>query len=125
MTDEKLDINLGNAFKILNTYLKEKHLDSYEHSIRVAKISKILAQKWNANVEDAVIAGLLHDIGKSLSKREMLNLCIQNELTLHDFEIFETLKPYMAKQVLSYFKKNLKTPLLKNFRLFHMPLLVM
>ena len=57
------------------------------HSVSLG-ICKILAEKWNASVEDAIIAGLLHDIGKSQSKQEMLSLCMQNNITIYDFELW-------------------------------------
>lgn len=50
-------------------------------------ICKVLAKKWNAPVDDAVIVGLLHDIGKSQSKQEMLSLCMRNNITIYDFEL--------------------------------------
>ena len=116
MEDEKLDLTIGNAYKTLNKYLKEKHLDKYEHSIRVAKICKILAQKWNANVEDAIIAGLLHDIGKCLSKQEMLNLCAQNKITMYDFEVLETLSALHGKASSLLFQKEFKNTPTEKFQ---------
>ena len=50
---------------------------------------KIFAKRWNASVDDAIIAGLLHDIGKSQSKKEMLSLCMRNNITIYDFELWE------------------------------------
>ena len=49
---------------------------------------KIFAKRWNASVDDAIIAGLLHDIGKSQSKKEMLSLCMRNNITIYDFELW-------------------------------------
>lgn len=41
-------------------------------------------------LKDAIIAGLLHDIGKSVTRKEMLYQCVRKELTMYDFDIFET-----------------------------------
>lgn len=83
-----MDITPKNAFAILKKYLETSNIDKFEHSIRVAETAKLLAQKWNAPIQDAIIAGLLHDIGKSITKQQMLELCMQNNLTIYDFEIF-------------------------------------
>ena len=86
-----MDITVKNAKLILEKYLNNPiTLNKYEHSLRVAQICKVLAQRWNAPVQDAIIAGLLHDIGKSQSRQQMLSLCIRNNLTIYDFELFET-----------------------------------
>lgn len=42
----------------------------YEHSIRVAEEARKLAKYYDCNVENAYIAGLLHDIAKEYSKEE-------------------------------------------------------
>ena len=83
-----MDITIDNAKEILKKYLKNNKERLY-HSIRVAKIAKILAQKNNEAVEDAVIAALLHDIGKSMTQSELLSLCASNETLMYDFEIFQ------------------------------------
>lgn len=92
-----MDITVENAFIILKKYLENSNQDKFEHSIRVAKISKILAQKWDTSVWDAIIAGLLHDIGKSMSRKEMLDLCARNGITMYDFEIFDNLTALHGK----------------------------
>ena len=70
-----LDLNAKNAFRVLAKYLGEKNPTQYEHSIRVAQTSLLLAKRWNVCVEDSVIAALLHDIGKSFSRKGMLSFC--------------------------------------------------
>lgn len=84
-----MELTMQNAKKVLEKYLKENNAKKYEHSKRVAIISKQLAKKWDISQEEAVIASLLHDIGKSVSKREMLDICSRNNVIIHDFEIFE------------------------------------
>ena len=84
-----MEINIENAHSVLKKYLEGTNQKKYEHSIRVAKISQMLAQKWGASAPDAVIAALLHDIGKSMSKQQMLSLCVRNNITIYDFELWE------------------------------------
>lgn len=55
----------------------------YEHSIRVAKTSQLLAEKWGVLTSDAV---LLHDIGKSMSKQQMLSLCVRKNTTVESID---------------------------------------
>lgn len=84
-----MEINVENAHLVLKKYLEGTNQKKYEHSIRVAKISEILAKKWGVSASDAVIAALLHDIGKSMSKQQMLSLCVRNNITIYDFELWE------------------------------------
>lgn len=76
-----------NALKILKKYLS-KNKSKYRHSIRGAKTCKLLARKFNVSIEEAIIAGLLHDIGKSISANEMLNFCSRYSLELYEYDIF-------------------------------------
>lgn len=84
-----MNITINHAREVLKKYLTEnkKKLD---HSIRVAEVAKILAEKNNVPVDEAVIASLLHDIGKSMTGQEMLALCASKEVTMYDFEIFQS-----------------------------------
>lgn len=85
-----MELSKKNAFLTLEKYLKNVNRTKYEHSLRVAEICQALAEKWKPSIsEDAIIAGLLHDIGKSVTPQQMLNMCVRNELPLYDFEIFE------------------------------------
>lgn len=92
-----LDLNAKNAFLVLKKYLEGSNQSKFEHSIRVAQTCKELAKKWNVPVEDAVIAGLLHDIGKSLTRMQMLALCARSEVPLYDFEIYDNLSALHGK----------------------------
>ncbi|MFA6431858.1 MAG: bis(5'-nucleosyl)-tetraphosphatase (symmetrical) YqeK [Candidatus Margulisiibacteriota bacterium] len=48
--------------------------ERYEHSLRVEKSAIELAQKYGVSVEDASIAGLLHDCSRKYTKQEMLEV---------------------------------------------------
>ncbi len=82
-----MKITIENAKKVLIKYLG-KNTEKVNHSIRVAEIAKKLAEKCGENVKEAVIAALLHDIGKSMNEQEMLNLCLRKETTVYDFELY-------------------------------------
>lgn len=53
--------------------LKDHHLITYQHSIRVAKLSLEIAKQFKySNLEDIYFGGLLHDIGKlKVDKNEL------------------------------------------------------
>ena len=83
------EITINNAKEVLKKYLTENRKKLY-HSIRVAKVAKILAEKNGVPVDEAVIASLLHDIGKTMTPQEMLSFCASREVTMYDFEIFQS-----------------------------------
>ena len=71
-------------------------------------IGKLLAEEWGASVSDVVIAALLHDIGKSMTKQEMLSLCVRNNITIYDFELFENLTALHGKVSAMLFEQEFK-----------------
>ena len=71
-------------------------------------ISKILAEEWGAPVSDAVIAALLHDIGKSITPQEILSLCLKNDVTMYDFELFENTSALHEKVSAIIFEEEFK-----------------
>lgn len=83
-----MELTVDNAKQILKKYLS-KDKKKYLHSIRVAKLSKLLAKKWNISKEEAEIAALLHDIGKIYNRTQMLAYCSRNHIPMYDFEIFD------------------------------------
>ena len=85
-----MEITIRNAKKILTKYLQGKNQKKFEHSIRVARTSKMIAEKCNVSVEDSIIAGLLHDIGKGLNRWQALGLITRKNIDIYDFELFET-----------------------------------
>lgn len=85
-----MKLSSRNAFLVLRTYLKNAKPEKYEHSMRVAAISQFLAQIWGESVTDAIIAAMLHDIGKSMSEQQITSLCMRNNIEVHDFDLLET-----------------------------------
>ena len=57
----------------------------YEHTLGVAYTAAALAMRYGASVENAQLAGLLHDCAKYMSGEELIRYCEK-----HDIEISES-----------------------------------
>ena len=68
---------------IIRPHLSEKR---FQHSVNVAKEAGKLAQKYGADVEKAVTAGILHDIMKDTPPEEQLKFMEQWGIILTDVE---------------------------------------
>lgn len=58
----------------------------YEHTVGVAYTAANLAMRYQASIEDAYIAGLLHDNAKYVAKEELLRICEENHLPISEIE---------------------------------------
>lgn len=67
----------------LKKILSEKR---YKHSISVMEMAVELAKIHNVNIEDAMIAGLLHDNAKEMSGEEILEYIEKNNIIINEFE---------------------------------------
>lgn len=65
-----------------------KELDSkrFEHTLGVAYTAACLAMRYHADMEQAYLAGLLHDCAKCMSHDERLRYCKKNNLEVSDIE---------------------------------------
>ncbi len=65
-----------------------KQLDSfrYEHTLGVMYTAAALSMRYQANLEQAMIAGLLHDCAKSIPAEEKIDLCRKNHLPVSEIE---------------------------------------
>ena len=52
----------------------------YEHTLGVAYTACCLAMRYDYDVQDAMLAGLLHDCAKDLSDKKKLSICDKNEI---------------------------------------------
>ena len=59
----------------------------YQHSIYVADECKKIAKKYGANVEDAYIAGLLHDAKKDVPPDELKLMVINSNIEAEEIEL--------------------------------------
>ena len=70
------------------TKLIEKELDGkrYEHVRSVEFTAAAMAMKFGADVESALIAGILHDCAKNIPNEKKLSICEKNNLPVSDTE---------------------------------------
>ena len=73
--------------KDLKENLSEKR---YTHSIGVMNMAVELAQYYNADVETAKIAGLLHDIAKEMTPEEKIKYVEENNILIDEVERINT-----------------------------------
>lgn len=66
----------------------EKTLDPkrYEHTLGVEFTAAALAMRYDASVQNAQLAGLLHDCAKCLSDEKRLAICERHNISINDVE---------------------------------------
>lgn len=52
----------------------------YEHTLGVAYTASCLAMRYQCDIQEAMLAGLLHDCAKSLSDKKKLSICEKNDI---------------------------------------------
>ncbi|MCR5092575.1 MAG: bis(5'-nucleosyl)-tetraphosphatase (symmetrical) YqeK [Lachnospiraceae bacterium] len=60
--------------------------DRFEHSLGVAYTAASMAMRFGADIEKALIAGMLHDCAKGLSHDEQMKICVKHDLPVSDCE---------------------------------------
>lgn len=90
--------------KILQEKLTEKR---YEHSLKVAEKAVYLAKKYDADVDKAELAGLLHDITKQTDEQEQLKILEETGVRLTALER-ENKKLWHAISGAAYLRNTLK-----------------
>lgn len=58
----------------------------YDHTIGVMHTAACLAMRYDENVEQALLAGLLHDCAKCIPSEEKIALCQKNHITISEAE---------------------------------------
>ncbi|MBQ3796173.1 MAG: bis(5'-nucleosyl)-tetraphosphatase (symmetrical) YqeK [Butyrivibrio sp.] len=66
----------------------EKQLkpDRFDHTLGVAYTSASMAFVYGADVQKALIAGMLHDCAKCMSHEEQIKICEKNKIEISDIE---------------------------------------
>lgn len=77
-------MNYQDYKKLIKTRMGEKR---YTHSVNVAHEAAELAQLYNADVEKAKIAGILHDITKETPNEEQLQIMEKNGIILTKMQL--------------------------------------
>lgn len=81
----KLDNKLESEIvDFLKGRLQEKR---FKHSLGVMNMAERLARKYNVDVEEAKIAGLLHDCAKNMSNQELIEYCKNNGIEIDDIKM--------------------------------------
>ncbi len=86
----------------IHAWLKE-HLKTnrYIHSKSVAELAAVLSDIYNVNVESAVKAGILHDAGKGMGARELIDFCREHHIKTPFFEEICKLEPSLLHSYVS------------------------
>lgn len=79
---------MSNAIHKMRRKLK-KYLDQdrYEHTLGVMYVSASLAMRYHEDVNDAMIAGLLHDCAKCIPSKKKIRLCEKYHLNISESEL--------------------------------------
>lgn len=67
----------------------KKELDKgrYQHTLGVMYTASCLAMRYEADMQQAMLAGLLHDCAKCLPGSEQIRLCKKNHMEIRDVEL--------------------------------------
>lgn len=79
--DNKLESEIVD---FLRGRLQEKR---FKHSLGVMNMAERLARKYNVDVKEAKIAGLLHDCAKNMSNQELIEYCKNNGIEIDDIKM--------------------------------------
>lgn len=79
MTQYKLDI-------IKEKVQSELDVLRYEHTMGVMYTAAAMAMRYGADLEKALVAGLLHDCAKCIPSKMKIELCEENQIDISDAE---------------------------------------
>lgn len=77
-------VKLEDAMERVQDTLSPKR---YEHSVNVMKKCEEYAGIYGADVELCKLMGILHDVGKELSKEEKVKYCRDNKIPIDEIEL--------------------------------------
>ena len=72
--------------KIKKSLKKKLDSDRYQHTLGVAYTAICLAMRYEVDLEQAELAGLLHDCAKNISDKEKLQKCAKNHIEITTYE---------------------------------------
>lgn len=73
--------------KIQKKLEKKLKKERYQHTLGVMYTAASLAMRYNENMEEALLAGLLHDCAKYCSVKDQIKLCKKYDLELSSAEL--------------------------------------
>ena len=83
---EMILMNIKDFEGIIKRVKKVQTKQRYEHTIGVAYTAASLAMKYEIRIEQAFLAGILHDCAKCFSDQKLLEKCDKNNIIISSFE---------------------------------------
>ncbi len=80
-------MELSNTKEIQKSLQKELDAKRYQHTLGVAYTAASLAMRYQTDLSDAFIAGLLHDCAKCMSNQDKLCFCKEHDITISESEL--------------------------------------
>lgn len=74
---------ISKAKKVLKEYMDGSR---FEHTIGVMDTAACLAMRYGADMEKALIAGLLHDCAKCMPDSKKVKICMKNQIPMSETE---------------------------------------
>ena len=105
MKEMMILMNINDFDQILKSVKKVQTKQRYSHTIGVAYTAASLAMKYDISIEQAFLAGILHDCAKCISDEKLLQKCEQHSIVISDFE---RQNPYLLHSKLGSFYANYK-----------------
>lgn len=72
--------------KLRKAIRKAQDAKRYEHTVGVEYTAAALAMRYGVDVEEALLAGLLHDCAKCLSEDKLIAVCEKNKIPITETE---------------------------------------
>lgn len=79
-------MNLKKITQLKAKLKKELDSERYEHTLGVSYTAASLAMRYEANIYQAQLAGLLHDCGKCIPDHKKIEICDKDKVAITDFE---------------------------------------
>ena len=79
-------MNINDFEETIKSVKKVQTKQRYNHTIGVAYTAASLAMKYETSVDQAFLAGILHDCAKCISDQKLIEKCEQNNIFISDFE---------------------------------------
>jgi len=79
-------MNINDFEGIIKKVKKAQTKQRYDHTIGVAYTAASLAMKYEIRIEQAFLAGILHDCAKCFSDQKLLEKCDKNNIIISGFE---------------------------------------
>lgn len=109
-SDEIIDYISENKLYYMKTISNLLEPSRLSHSLEVAKLARLIAEKNNLNKSAAYISGLLHDIGKNVKKEEVIhiiNAYYKEFSDLPSFSNHQFVGEYIAKNIFNVKNKDI------------------